>query len=148
MLLTNLANFYCNSSVGNSNGQFQWMPILANQRSKPYIEVIRVGEEFGTYIFEKDITYVLNVTSSIGVSEHLNSEIIFTLSPNPTTSQFTITNPTTIDELKITDVFGQLIYHTKPKEKNFSLQLNKEGIYFVTITSGEQMATKKLVVQQ
>ena len=68
------------------------------------------------------------------------------ISPNPTTSQFTIKTFNIIDEIKITDVLGQLIYHAKPKDKNLSLYLENEGIYFVTVTLGGQMATKKLVI--
>ena len=71
----------------------------------------------------------LGITTSI--SENLASLYTITLSPNPTTHQFNIASSKPIDELKITDVLGQLIYRAKPKDKNVVVEMEWEGIYFV-----------------
>ena len=100
----------------------------------------------GTSIDHGDSTYyyfhAVTTTNEVAV------DFALILSPNPTTSQFTITSPNIIDEIKITDMLGLVVYHAKPYDKNLSLHLNNNGIYFVTVLCGEQSVTKKLVVQQ
>ena len=90
-------------------------------------------------------TSMCSIINSIYENKNILS---ITLSPNPTHSQFSITSPTIINEIKITDVLGLLIYRAKPQEKNVVVELEKEGIYFVSVVMGEQRVTKKIVVQQ
>jgi hypothetical protein len=66
--------------------------------------------------------------------------------PNPSNGRFNITSSAIIDEIRITNLLGQIIYQTKPSSNNFSLQQNETGIYFIHITIGKQIITKKLIV--
>ena len=92
-------------------------------------------------IFVMKLSDVLN-----GITENsilLNEINIY---PNPSTGQIKITSSRYLDELKITNPRGQIIYQAKHIENNFSLQLATSGIYFIQITTDKQTITKKIIV--
>ncbi len=66
--------------------------------------------------------------------------------PNPGKGEFNITSQTKIDEIKISNLLGQVIYHTQPNQKNVALQMDRAGVYFVSLTSNNQTVTQKLIV--
>ncbi len=72
---------------------------------------------------------------------------IITFFPNPTSSHFTITSPSIIDQIEITDVIGRVVYRVKPKSKTAEVRMEREGIYFVTVTSGDERVTRKVVIE-
>ncbi len=84
-----------------------------------------------------------SLTTAVEENNSFNRINIF---PNPSSGQVNITTSNNIDEVKITDILGQIVYQTKTNEKNISLQLGKAGLYIVTLVSGRQMATRKLIV--
>jgi len=68
------------------------------------------------------------------------------LYPNPATDHFNVSSSQVIDEIKVHDVLGQTLYQAKPNEKTVSVKIGKEGLYFVTVISGQQTTTRKLIV--
>jgi hypothetical protein len=66
--------------------------------------------------------------------------------PNPTNGEINIKSSSNITDIKVTNLLGQLIYHSAPKSKIFSMQLAGEGIYFVTVSSDKQTTTAKVAV--
>jgi hypothetical protein len=86
--------------------------------------------------------YVDVCTSVQSVSN--NSSI--TIFPNPSNGQIKITSSANIDEIKITDLLGQIIYQTKPNEKNLSVQIDKTGVYFLQAHIDNRTITRKLVI--
>ena len=66
--------------------------------------------------------------------------------PNPCNGSTTIYSDQDIDELKVVDMLGQIVYEENSHAKKITLQLNKEGSYFVTVTCGQEVSMKKLVV--
>ncbi len=91
--------------------------------------------------------FLVKLDGVTGIEENNFSNAI-TIYPNPSSGQINITSSKNIDEIKITNLLGQIIYQTKTNEKSLSVQMNRTGIYFVTLISGEQTATKKLIVSQ
>ncbi len=87
----------------------------------------------------------LDTVSITKIKEHIhnNSMNIF---PNPTTSQINITSFFIIDKIEITNVMGQIIYSAMPKDKNFKMEIKKEGIYFVTVFANDERISRKVVV--
>ncbi len=104
-LLLNPSTFNISTSTGIANAQFTWIPTIANEREKPYTIVVRVREDFLSRTFESDITYTLKVGDFVGLNGYQNLLSMFTISPNPTSSQSTITSPSIIDELGIMDIY-------------------------------------------
>ncbi len=97
------------------------------------------------YYGSRSVAVVINCKE--GLTETDNEEQTISVYPNPTNGQFNITSSINIDELKISDVLGQVVYRAKPDDKNVVVQLERDGLYFVSVTMGEQHVTRKLVVQ-
>jgi hypothetical protein len=99
------------------------------------------------FIDIKEVTIHFLNTTGIEEIDLSNSVIVF---PNPSQSngQINITSANNIDEVKIIDVLGQIIYQTKSNQKNILLNIEKAGIYFVTITSDKKTITKKIIVNR
>jgi hypothetical protein len=66
---------------------------------------------------------------------------------NPGSGHINITSSKIIDEIIIFKPLGQIIYHSKPNDKNLSLSIDHDGIYFITLTCDKQMTTRKIIVQ-
>ena len=92
-------------------------------------------------IFVAKLGYVL--TSISDRNNVVNSINIF---PNPSNGQINVTSSSNIDKIIITDILGQIIFQTKLNDRNISLQLDRTGIYFITLIWGKQKVTRKLIV--
>ena len=66
--------------------------------------------------------------------------------PNPSMGTITILNSQKTDQLKITDILGNVVYETTSPEQKVTLQLNNAGVYFVTIISGKETSIKKVII--
>jgi hypothetical protein len=109
--------------------------------------------EFGNTILTKPGAgniemFIARYGNTTGIASANNSHDPINIFPNPCNGQINITSSNIIDRIEITNTLGQIIYQSKPNEKNISLQLEHDGIYFVTVISNKQTTTKKLVIQQ
>ena len=83
----------------------------------------------------------------------INDLIFKNISPNPTSNNITITSSKNIDEIKIRNVLGQLVtpsaFGISPTGEKTTLDVStlENGIYFITIVSGKESSTQKLIVQ-
>jgi len=66
--------------------------------------------------------------------------------PNPSTGNITVSNSQKIDELRVTDVLGNIIYETKSAEQKTTLHIENNGVYFVTVILSTQTIIRKVVV--
>ncbi len=115
-------------------GCFAYNEIMLHYYSKQ-------GETWGTFV---------NIISGFSAVEKGLRD--FRISPNPATTGFTIS----IDEnllgstATITDLTGREIANTKLQTLNTKLETGSltDGIYFVTISTGTQSATRKLIVSK
>lgn len=88
----------------------------------------------------------LQMTPTLGVENHdrANSVTIF---PNPSAGHFTIATTANISQVMVFNAIGQLV---KTKETagltEIGLDLDANGVYLVTLKSGNSAATKKIVV--
>ncbi len=100
-------------------------------------------------------TCYINVNALVGLGEgeeYLEKDIkVF---PNPTKGRFTIYfNPEKDKDskLQITNLLGEIIYEQvisdmEVFEKEFDLSKHSQGIYFVNVSSGDQIISKKLTI--
>ena len=98
-------------------------------------------------------TCFINVNALVGLGEgeaYVEKDVkVF---PNPTQGRFTIYfNPEKDKEskLQITNILGELIYEQVISdmeifEKEFDLSEHAQGMYFVNVSSGDKMISKKL----
>jgi hypothetical protein len=89
----------------------------------------------------------------IGVEKLDYKEAFYTIAPNATQNYSIIKSPFTIQEVKIWDITGKLIFETKPalQQKEYSIEQSvfpKSGIYFTNIqTENGTTQSQKLLVQ-
>jgi len=85
---------------------------------------------------------------SIAGIEQYNTNSIISIFPNPSSGNITITGSNNMDEVKVIDMLGQIVYEAKPNAANTTLTLNNAGVYFITITTGAETSTKKVIVNK
>jgi len=67
--------------------------------------------------------------------------------PNPSNGIFILNSTEIIDEIKITDILGNIIYMEKPNAEKINLRLNNSGIYFISAKIGDTFETQKMIVE-
>lgn len=101
-------------------------------------------------VFRGNCTYTSNtaILTPLGTgikTLSANNEQI-TIYPNPSSGSLQVTYTSNIDELKVSNMLGQVVYEAKPNTKNTTLQLDNAGIYFITLTSGIAVKTQKIII--
>ena len=111
----NNANFVVKKSVSKTIvGTFSWTPTPADVRAEPYRLVVRASDDVLTY----DYTILLDVSSSVGISELSEKAQSITVFPNPSNGSFTLevesieAGPYT---LEILDATGKKVYKGDPE---------------------------------
>jgi len=94
--------------------------------------------------------YTVNVQALIGTSD-FNMERL-NVYPNPNQGTFTVdfrqVNASSDFEVNVYNINGQLVYHTNTTQSKIDINLaGVSGIYFLTVTSGEQVLNRKLIIQ-
>ncbi|MEO8151255.1 MAG: T9SS type A sorting domain-containing protein [Bacteroidia bacterium] len=89
-----------------------------------------------------------NTTGFDQLSDNKEQVIVY---PNPALNsrEIKIISANNINEIKITDISGRIVYRamlSRSSGKHISFQLDKAGIYFITLTSDKQTMTQKLIV--
>jgi photosystem II stability/assembly factor-like uncharacterized protein len=131
------ANFTVpNDALTNANLRMRVKSTYNNAAPSP------CGEESGEV---EDYTVVLR--SGAGLQ---NNNIAFKLSPNPSSGSFTVklTNGGIIDEVKITDISGKLVFTNAANNDSIKINANlSSGIYFISIKTGLGTGTQKIVIE-
>jgi len=95
-----------------------------------------------------DVTTVyVQLTCGIGMNS-ISNQTALEIVPNPSTGSFVLQNASDMDEVKVYDILGNLILANHPRSTKFNLSLANEGIYFVTIKSGREVITRKIIVNK
>jgi hypothetical protein len=78
----------------------------------------------------------------------LEEDNSFSIYPNPTSGQFTVELSTDNAEIIVTDILGKQIIKTQTIHNTKNLQLEDNGIYFISITTKQGTITRKLIVNK
>ena len=100
------------------------------------------------------IHYLRNPTANNGsdcdkataIKQVTDNKYLLEIYPNPTSGTTTISSSKNIDNIKVFDLLGQLVYEATPKQTQFIFELKETGMYFVIVTTGDETETKKIVV--
>lgn len=122
---------------------------LPNQTTKAWY----LDTQFGvtTYQFKTKKLYTLCVRGgnlATGIKENYSSQNNLLIYPNPSVGTINIVNENSIDELHITNLFGQIIFQSQPNSKSISVKINSAGTYYATIVSGKQTVTKRIIIAE
>jgi hypothetical protein len=108
-------------------------------------------DKFGNlYIADANNNRIRKVSNvgQMGIKQVEGNNGQVTVYPNPNNGSFSISSSISIDEIKITDMLGQVVYETKPNAEKTTLQLDNSGVYFITITAGKEITTQKVIVNK
>ncbi len=103
------------------------------------------GTGTNTCIDMTTVTQTVTNCSTASIKQFISNNEL-TIYPNPSTGSISIANTSNIDELKVSDMLGQVVYEAKPNNTNTTLQLNNAGVYFITLTSGTAVKTQKIII--
>jgi hypothetical protein len=86
-------------------------------------------------------------TTEMGIEQLSINDNQVSISPNPTTGKFTVTFPSTIKQIQISNCTGQVL-QTKyvNNEKSMEFELTDNGIYLIQAKTDKQTLTKKVVI--
>jgi len=140
---TALAKFDGNQFSSVDSGVYGLMYSMAVWNGSLY-----VGGEFDTVGKTVAANHIARWTpgTTTGVKQLTINNKQVSVYPNPTSGETTVTSSKNIQYLKVTDLLGRLIYEAQPQQLKFTFDLKETGIYFVTVTSGDVIETKKVVV--
>jgi hypothetical protein len=110
--------------------------------------VIKAGNAVETYFLAK----LHSPCSTSGVSSITNHQSTLTLSPNPATSNLTITNQqSSISSIHIYSVLGELVYQSSINNNQSTININvsnlTNGMYFIEATTDKGIVRKKFIKQ-
>ena len=83
----------------------------------------------------------------ITVTNRQTGNLSIDIYPNPGNRKTRLTSSGIIDNLKISNLSGQIIYTDMPRKKDISLEFDHAGIYFVQITSADKVAVRKIIMR-
>ena len=84
----------------------------------------------------------------VGIKQVTGTAYQASVYPNPNNGNFSISSTSNIDEVKMTDMLGQVVYVAKPNTERTVLTLTNAGVYFISITSGKETSIKKVIVDK
>ena len=98
----------------------------------------------------RKIIYNTNTTCPLGINPITTTLLTFTLSPNPATSQITITGNHKLKEITLCNTLGQPVLYQSCKTEKLTLdiELLPAGVYFINVVDANGgKRTEKLVKQ-
>ncbi len=105
----------------------------------------------GTYWYADCWVVKLDTVFATAITEINNQQSSIHISPNPTTSVFSISSlEEKIIEIEIHNIVGELIYKTSTTTPQTTIDLSKQpkGIYFVQVTDTNKNVTNKKIIMQ
>jgi transcription antitermination factor NusG len=75
-------------------------------------------------------------------------ESFFSVFPNPSNGQLNISSSSVITHIEVTNQSGQSVYSSASTKKDHLLHIEKNGVYYLTVSTKDQKATRKIVVMR
>jgi hypothetical protein len=99
-----------------------------------------------------ELYYKRNPTNSeVGLNELNSSGLDFSVFPNPARNEIKVRSRENLNELTITNVFGQVVYHSNELNSGQELRIPTSdltaGIYFIKSRKGEKISVQKFIKQ-
>ncbi|MBL7936393.1 MAG: T9SS type A sorting domain-containing protein, partial [Bacteroidia bacterium] len=140
-----------NDLISSAGVAYQWYfngNVIVGATSQTYTPTqngdytVYVSGANGCYNLSSIFTYLITGTNNITLE---NNNI--TIYPNPSSGNFTLNIPLGEYKIAIINAIGQTVYNKLTKnERELHLQLYQSGIYFVEITSKNDVYIQKLII--
>ena len=145
--LTDKANWMLIADTLYANGSEQFITI-GNFKVDSLSDTLYLGNIGGGNVAYYYIDDVSIIDYGLAGIENYKNKVQVNIYPNPSNEILTIETSEEQGEIKITDLLGNEI---KSEKINKSLQLDvsniSKGVYFVTFVSGNNIFTRKIIVQ-
>ena len=153
---------YYNRGIADNSLLLGWVNGLQNSITYDVRVRAKVGGVFGSFGIVRQLTTPVssNRLSNAFLTETQNTEfsstpIHLTIYPNPSQGEFVymeLKSSEDISELIVTDITGKIVHQQNLQTDDYysTVRFNEKlnsGFYFVTVVSGSQKQTKKLVVK-
>ena len=89
--------------------------------------------------------FYLTDNNSVGITDY--KQLTFEFYPNPTTDVLSVSATSNIDLIYITNLLGQEVYHSAPKQKQTVLNIKElqNGVYILNVKTGEGISKAKFI---
>jgi sugar lactone lactonase YvrE len=126
--------------------------LSSNQLYFTITNATKVNHAGASTVLNTGTDSVAVVSGITGIKQVTGSNNQITVYPNPSNGNITITSTNKIDEIKITNMLGQVVVAPTPnpsKEGNVVIDIStlQSGVYFITTTVGKEIITQKIMVQ-
>jgi len=157
-LASNPATMSVTGIAGSSQAVVQWNPTASHARTQPYILGIRVSENFGSYIFQSDVTFTLRVGSSTTGTAEVQLVNYMSILPNPSNGAFQVVYMTTDQSPVRFDLMGSdgravaAFDQTDVKNGMNSMMVDvpglSKGVYVAIIRQGTNViGTRRIIIR-
>lgn len=93
-------------------------------------------------------SYIARYSSVTSTGSSERQQAGLTIFPNPSSSVFHIESASVFDVVCVSDMLGRIIYESKTNGKQASFTLPDNGVYFVSIVSGADRITRRVIVSK
>ncbi|MCX6153680.1 MAG: T9SS type A sorting domain-containing protein [Candidatus Kapabacteria bacterium] len=111
---------------------------------------VAIGKSAVYVVWEDDITKTVKMRSGLFSSKSVPPEeknsFEVSVYPNPSNSKINISSNNIIDNLEITNLYGEKIYQAQCNENNITLFLETSGVYFMKIKSKGEIILRKVLI--
>ncbi len=93
-------------------------------------------------------TLVITVGDDTSITDPFSPRL--TVYPNPVRETLNVVSNVIIDEVRLVNIIGQLVYSEQVNDKTLQLQVGniKEGVYLLQIVTGDTINTKRVVINR
>jgi hypothetical protein len=90
---------------------------------------------------------VRKLVNTVGIHE-IENEVFVSVSPNPSSGNFTIRSAEKVTELKIMNMLGQIIYSSEINDTVTDMNIQSPGTYILYATTKKGVIRNKIVVTE
>lgn len=136
------------SNQSNVTSIVQYSFVVQNT-TKDYTVTLKSKNASGT----NTLTQVIKSDACTGVSQQNDFMSSLLVYPNPASEQLNISLPASSDSFRISviNVLGSVVYNetvaSSTKETSLKMSDKPRGVYFLTVQSGKEKVTKKIIIE-
>jgi len=110
-----------------------------------YFQVSYANDMFWLFDSGSNSWMSYNIFSPVGINEKIGTEVIINVSPNPTSSELTITSNEKIEKINIIDLRGKIIKMISQNNNTVDVSSLTKGMYFLQVHTDKKIVSKRFI---
>ena len=134
------------SQITASGAEFETFSYdLSNYEGQDIRVAIHATDTDQWYLFVDN--FVVEAFTPLGIDE--NQDLVFSYFPNPVNDQLTINAQTSVNDIAVLNMLGQVVLRQSPNNLNCVVDMAalKTGVYFVQVSIGNKTQTVRVLKQ-